>query len=92
MRLDDRGDVGGQVRVLVFAPPPASRGEILQTADPPLGLVQSLFDRLSPPTEPPFGQPGAAAAKLFGHLGLEQSALVSGQSSRPRAEQGVESV
>ena len=92
MGFHDRADVGRQLRVLVFAPPSASRGEVLQTAHPLMRLVQSLLDRVASPAEASFGQSGTAAAQFRSHLGLEQAALVSGQSSRPRTKQGVEVV
>ena len=92
MGFHDRADVRRQLRVLVFAPPTASRGEVLQAAHPLMRLVQSLLDRLASPAEAPFGQSGTAAAQFRSHLGLEQAALVSGQSSRPRTKQGVEAL
>ena len=57
---------------------------------PVLQLVQSLLDRLASPAEAAFGLAGVAAAQFGGHLGLEQAALVSGQPSGPRPNQGVE--
>src|SRR6267154_2370063 len=89
MRFHDRADVRRQLRVLVFTPPTASRGEVLQTPHPMMRLMQSLLDGVAPPAETPFGQPRTAAAQFRSHLGLEQAALVSGQSPRPRTKQGV---
>jgi hypothetical protein len=92
MGFHDRANVGRQLRVLVFAPPSAARGEVLQTAHPLERLVQSLLDRLASPAEVTFGQSGTAATQFRRHLGLEQAALVSGQSSRTRTKQGVDLV
>ena len=92
MGLDDGADVGGQLRVLLFAALPASRGEVLQAAHPVTQLVQSLLDRLASPAEASFGLAGAAVAQFRGDLGLEQAALVSGQPSGPRTDQGVEAL
>src|SRR3989442_1510978 len=92
MGIHDRADVGRQLRVLVLAPPSTSRGEVLHTAHPLESLVQSFLNRLTTPAETSFGQSSTAAAQLRSHLGLEQAALVSGQSSRPGTKQGVEVV
>ena len=89
MGLHDRADVGRQLRVLLFAAPPTSRGEVLQTAHPLTRLVQSLLDRLASPAEASFGLSGTAVAQFRSHLGLEQAALVSGQSSGTRTKQGI---
>ena len=88
--LDDGADVGGQLRVLLLAALPAARGEVLQAADAVMALVQPLLDGLASPAEAAFGLAGVAAAQFRGDLGLEQAALVSGEPSGPRADQGVD--
>jgi hypothetical protein len=40
MGLDDGADVGGQLRVLLFTPLPAARGEVLQAAEAVLLFVR----------------------------------------------------
>src|SRR3954454_15725369 len=90
MGLDDGADVGGQLRVLLLAAPPAARGEVLQAADPVMRLVQPLLDGVASPAEASLGLAGAAVAEHRGHLGLEQAALVSGEATGPRPNQGVE--
>src|SRR5512142_3369702 len=75
VRLDDGADLGGPLRVLLFAALPAACGEVLQAADPVLSFVQSLLDRLTAPAEASLGLAGAAAAERRGHLGLAQAAL-----------------
>ena len=92
MRLDNGTDVGRQLGVFVFTPHPAAHGEILQTTDAVARLFQTLGDGVASPTEPPFGDAGTAASEFGGDLGLKQSSLMSRQSSRPRAEQGVDLV
>ena len=57
---------------------------------PVLPLVESLLDGVAPPAEAAFGLAGVAAAQFGGDLGLEQAALVSGEPSGPRPDQGVE--
>ena len=89
MGLDDGADVGRQLRVLLLAALPAPRGEVLQAAHAVMLLVQSLLDRLASPAEAVLGLAGVAAAQCRGHLGLEQAALVSGEPSGPRPNQGV---
>ena len=92
MGLDDRTDVRSQLRVLLFAAQPASRGEVLQAAHRLTRLVQSLQDRFSSPPEASFGLTGAAFAEFPGHLGHEQPTLVSSQPSGSRTDQGVEAL
>src|SRR5436305_1471360 len=89
MGLDDGADVGGESWILLFAALPAARGEILQAAHPVLLLVQPLLDRLTSPAESALGLAGAAVAERRSDLGLEQAALISGQASGPRSDQGV---
>src|SRR5205823_9351918 len=89
MGLDDGADVGGESWILLFAALPAARGEVLQAAHPVLLLVQSLLDRLASPAEASLDLAGATPAERGGDLGLEQAALVSGQASGPRSDQGV---
>src|SRR5512135_3016641 len=89
MGFDDGADVGGQLRVLLLATLPAARGEVLQAAQAVLQFVQTLLHRLPAPAEASLGLAGAAAAQRRGHLGLEQAALVSGEASGPRPDQGV---
>src|SRR5215471_779493 len=89
MGFDDGADVGGQLRVFLFAALPAARGEVLQAAQAVLPFVQSLLDRLTAPAEASLGVAGAAAAQRRGDLGLERAALVSGEASGPRTDQGV---
>src|SRR3954466_13052436 len=89
MGFDDGADVGGQLRVLLFAPLPAPRGEVLQAAQAVLQFVQTLLHRLAAPAEASLGLSGAAAAKRRGHLGLEQASLVSGEASSPGSDQGI---
>src|SRR5208337_2186293 len=60
MGVHERADVCGQLRVLLFATQPTSRDEILETAHPLTGLVQSLQNRFSSPPEASFGLAGAA--------------------------------
>src|SRR5208337_4131416 len=69
-----------------------SRNEILETAYPLTCLVQSLQNGFSSPPEASFGLAGAAFTEFRGHLGHEQSALVSGQPSGSRTDQGVEAL
>jgi hypothetical protein len=90
MRFDDRAEIGRQLRVLLFAALPASRREVLPATHPVVEFVESLLDGVASPTEASFGQAGAAAAELVGHLGLEQSALVSCETSGARLDQGLE--
>src|SRR5271165_7449441 len=92
MGLDDRTDVRSQLRILLFATQPTSRDEILETAHPLTSLVQSLQNRFSSPPEASFGLAGAAFTEFRGHLGHEQPALVSGQPSGSRTDQGVEAL
>jgi hypothetical protein len=92
MGLDDHADVCSQLRVLLFTSQPTSRHEILQTAHPLTSLVQSLQDRFSSPPEASLGLAGAAITEFRGHLGHEQPALVSGQPSGSRTDQGVEAL
>src|SRR4249920_379218 len=89
MRVDKRTDVGGPLRILLFAALPAARDKVLQAAHPVLPFVQSLRDRLAPPAEASLGWAGAAAAQRRDHLGLEQAALGSGEVSGPRSDQVV---
>src|SRR3982750_1769705 len=89
MGFDDGADVGSQLRILLFTALPAARGEVLQAAQAVLQFVQTLLDRLAAPAEAALGLAGAAAAERRGHLGLEQAALVSGEASGPRSNQGV---
>src|ERR1035437_2819768 len=89
MRFYDRADVGRQFWILVLTPPTAARGEVLQTAQSLMRLVQSPHDRVASPAEASFCQSSTAAAQFRSHLDLEQAALVSGQSPRPRTKQGV---
>src|SRR5438128_1491676 len=89
MGFHDRADVGRQLRVLVLAPPTASRGEVLQTPHPLMRLVQSLLDSVTSPAEASFGQSSTTRTQFRSYLSLEQAALVTGQSSRPRTKQGV---
>src|SRR4051812_41472152 len=72
-----------------FATDPAARREVLQAADPVTLLIQSLLDRVASPSEAALALPGGAAAQRRDHLGLERAALVSGEPSGPRANQGV---
>src|SRR5208283_282104 len=92
MEINDRTDIRGQLRVLLFAAQPASRGEVLAAAHRLTRLVQSLQDRFSSPPEASFSLTGAALAKFPGHLGNEQPTLVSSQPSGSRADQGVEAL
>ena len=69
--LDDGADVGGQLRVHLFAALPAPRHEVLQTSDSGVALVQPLLDGLSPPSEASLGLSGITAAQLGSDLGLE---------------------
>src|SRR5271167_3699035 len=92
MGLDDRTDVRSQLRVLLFATQPTSRDEILETAHPLTSLVQSLQNRVSSPPEASFGLAGAASTEFRGHLGHVQPALVSGQPSGSRTDQGIEAL
>ena len=92
MGLDDYTDVRSQLRVLLFATQPTSGDEILKTAHSLISLVQSLQNRFSSPPEASFGLAGAAFTEFPGHLGHEQPALVSGQSSGSRTDQGVEAL
>src|SRR5512135_835534 len=87
--LDDGAEIGGQVWVLLLAALPAARGEVLQAPHAVLLFVQSLLDRLASPAEASLDLAGAATAERRGHLGLEQAALVSGEASGPRPNQGV---
>ncbi len=88
--LDDGADVGRQLRVLLLAALSAARREVLRAADPVVALLQSLRDGLTPPAEATFGLAGVAAAQFGGDLGLEGTALVSGEPSGPGPDQGVE--
>src|SRR5271157_4373556 len=92
MGLDDRTDVRSQLRVPLFATQPTSRNEILETAHPLTSLVQSLQNRVSSPPEASFCLAGAASTEFRGHLGHVQPALVSGQPSGSRTDQGVEAL
>src|SRR5512135_502766 len=87
--LDDGAEIGGQVWVLLLAALPAARGEVLQAPHAVLLFVQSLLDRLASPAEASLDLAGAATAERRGHLGLERAALVSGEASGPRPNQGV---
>src|SRR5512142_1059115 len=87
--LDDGADIGGQLWVLLLAALPAARGEVLQALHAVLLFVQSLLDRLASPAEASLDLAGAATAERRGDLGLEQAALVSGEASGPRPNQGV---
>src|SRR3954447_19303740 len=89
MGLDEGADVGGQLRVLLFAARPAAGGEVLQAADAGPLFVQSLLDRLPAPAEAALSLSGAAVAQHRGHLGLEQTTLVSREAPGPRSNQGV---
>jgi hypothetical protein len=79
--LDDGADVGRQLRVLLFAALPATRGEVLAAAHPVLPLMQSRLDGVASPAEASFGLAGDAAAQSGGHLGLEQAALMPCETS-----------
>ena len=81
MGVHERADVCGQLRVLLFATQPTSRDEILETAHPLTGLVQSLQNRFSSPPEASFGLAGAAFTEFRGHLGHKQPALVYDERS-----------
>ncbi len=83
MRLDDCADVGGQLRVLVFAALSAASREVFQAADPVMAFLQSLLDGLASPSEASFGLSGVAAAEFGGDLGLEGAASVSGEAAGP---------
>src|SRR5512135_2009334 len=74
---------------LLLAALPAARGEVLQAPHAVLLFVQSLLDRLASPAEASLDSAGAATAERRGHLGLERAALVSGEASGPRPNQGV---
>src|SRR4029079_10557984 len=87
--LDEGAGVVRQSRVLLLAPLPAARREVLQAAHAVLLFVEPLLDRLASPAEAVFGLAGVAAAQCRDHLGLEQAALISGQPPRPRPNQGV---
>jgi hypothetical protein len=52
--------------------------------------MEPLLHGLASPAEASFGQSGAAAAEFGGDLGLEESALVSGEASGGGTDQGVE--
>ena len=90
MRLDDRADVGGESGVLLLAALAALGGEVLPAAHPGAQLVEPLLDRIASPAEASFGQARATAAELGGDLGLEESALVSGEASGAGADQSIE--
>ena len=90
MGFDEGADVGGQLRVLLFAALPAACGEVLQAAQAVPQFVETLLNRLASPAEASLGLAGAAAAQRRGHLGLEQAALVSGEASGSRPDQGFE--
>src|SRR3954449_12561892 len=92
MGRDDRTDVRSQLRVFLFAAQLTSRDEILETAHSLTSFVQSLENRFSSPPEASFGLAGAAFTEFRGHLGHEQPALVSGQPSGSRTDQGVEAL
>src|SRR5512135_165234 len=87
--LDDGAEIGGQVWVLLLAALPAARGEVLQAPHAVLLFVQSLLDRLASLAEASLDSAGAATAERRGDLGLERAALVSGEASGPRPNQGV---
>src|SRR4051794_3674615 len=89
MGLNDGADVGGESGVLLLAALPATRGEVLQATDAVMLLVESLLDRLASPAEAVLGLAGVAAAECRDDLGLERAALVSGEPSGPRPNQGV---
>ena len=46
-------------------------------------LVQSILDRVASPAKASIGLAGGTAAQFGGHLGEEQSALVSGRRLAP---------
>jgi hypothetical protein len=81
--LDDGADVGGQLRVLVFATLSAASGEVLQAADPVMAFLQSLLDGLASPSEASLGLAGVGGAEFDGDLGLEGAALVAGKATGP---------
>src|SRR5205823_8946804 len=87
--LDDGADVGRQLWILLFAALPAPCGEVLQAADAVLLLEEPLLDRRASPAEAVLSLSCVAAAQGRDDLGLEQAALVSGQTSGPRPNQGV---
>src|SRR5512135_1026177 len=90
MGLDDGANVSRQAWVLLFATLSAPRGEVLQATHPVMKLVQSRLDRIASPAEASFGLAGVTAAQFGGDLGQEQAALMSGQPSGSRPNQGLE--
>src|SRR3954447_9550399 len=88
-RLDHGADVGGQLRVLDFAREGALGGEILETPQAGVGLVEALLDAVPAPAEAALGGAGAAPTQDLGDLGLERAALVPLEPLGRRADQAV---
>src|SRR6266446_1571076 len=92
MRFHDRADVRRQRWLLLFATSATARGKVLQALNPKTRFVQSLVDRRATPAKALFGLTGIARAQFRGHLGHEQTPLVSFQPPRPRTKQRIETV
>src|SRR3954447_23003933 len=89
VRLDHGADVGGQLRVLDLATDGTLGGEVLEAAQPGVGLMQALLDAVPSPAEASLGGARAAVTERVGDLGLEQAALVPLEALGRRADQGV---
>ena len=87
MRLDYGSDVGGELGVVIFESRSSARGKVLEASDTGAAFVLAERDVGSPPSESSFGSSRAAFAEPGRDLGLEESALMSGECLSGKSEE-----